>query len=45
MLRVAEELLSTTPCQEVVYPLIVDRLDLVSSQFIDIIDADLVEGI
>ena len=28
-----------------VYPLIVDRLDLVSSQFIDIIDTDLVEGI
>lgn len=45
ILRVAQELLSTTPCQEVIYPLIVDRLELVSSQFIDLIDADLTEGI
>jgi hypothetical protein len=45
ILRVAEELLSATPCQEVVYPLIVDRLDLVSSSFIDIIDSDLIKGV
>lgn len=45
ILRVAQQLLSATPCQEVVYPLHVDRLDIVSSQFIDLIDNDLANGV
>ena len=45
ILRVAEELLATCPCEEVAYPLLVDRLDPVSSQFVDLIDSALMAGV
>lgn len=45
VLRIGEELLSSTPCQEVSCPLRLDTLDLVSSHFIALFDQGLREGV
>lgn len=39
ILRISEELLATSPCQEVVFPLVVDKSDIVSTHFVELIDS------
>jgi hypothetical protein len=38
VLRIAEELLYATPCEQVICPLIEDRLDPVSTHFVELIE-------
>jgi hypothetical protein len=39
--RIAEELLSTSPCEEVVFKLVEDKVDPVSTHFVSLIDDSL----
>lgn len=41
ILRISEELLATSPCQEVIFPFIVNKMDIVSTHFIELIDSAL----
>ena len=45
LLRVSEELLATTPCEEVVCPFVVNKLDIVSAHFVENLDRGLGEKV
>jgi hypothetical protein len=45
ILRVSEELLATSPSQEVIFPLIVNKTDIVSMHFVELIDNALRERV
>lgn len=45
VLRISEELLSVTPCEEVICPFRLDKLDIVSSHFIELIEKGFNSGV
>jgi hypothetical protein len=45
VLRVSEELLSVTPCEEVICPFKIDKLDIVSTHFIELLEKGFNNGV